>query len=374
MYTRILENKLKEHLFLGKAIIVYGPRQVGKTTLLKSLISKLPGKRVSFLSCDEPQNRNALSGKSSIELRSYIGDVDIVVIDEAQLVENIGLTIKLLVDNYPKLQVIATGSSSFDLANKITEPLTGRAFEFSLYSFSLQELELNTNRADVMLSLERFLTYGLYPAVVINPELAKKNISLITGGFLYKDLLAYGGIRKPELLEKILRNIAHSEGRELPISTIAQNTDGTQPTVESYITLLEQAHLIIKLSGFHNNPLLSIRKQKKYFITDVGLSNTFWGENLNLEAHIGRLFESMCIMERIKFHTNNGRIPNLFFWRNDTNSEIDLVDKTIGFEKVFEFTWSPNKAKKKKTPNSFKKMSDLPVTVICKENFWEIYQ
>ena len=307
MYQRILQKTLQNHLFLGKAVIVYGPRQVGKTTLLKSLLTLYPDKKVAYLSCDEPQHRQALSNKGSADLRAFIGVVDVVVFDEAQLVENIGITIKLLVDNYPELQVIATGSSSFDLANKIAEPLTGRAFEFSLYSLSLSEIEHTDGNLSLSSHIDRYLITGLYPAIVSDPTRATETIRTLSGGFLYKDILAYEGVRKPELLEKILTIIARSQGNELSVQSIANDCDASQQTTGTYIKLLEQAHLLYTLSSLEKNDITSMRKKKKYYITDTGIRNTFvngFGSEVS-RNDIGQLWETLCVMERIKFHTNN---------------------------------------------------------------------
>ena len=378
MYKRILENKIKDKLFLGKAIIIYGPRQVGKTTLLKSIFKdEYLGKKVNYLSCDDPTTRRALSNKSALELRSNIGNCEIVILDEAQLVENIGITIKLLVDNYPDLQVIATGSSSFDLANKIVEPLTGRAYEFSLYGLSLQEIENHDSRIATLSGIENIAILGNYPAVVTSIDRKIENLGLVSGGFLYKDILAYEGIRKPELLEKILIVLAKAVGGELSMQSIANDVDASQQTVANYINLLEQAHLIYTLKSLESNDITSMRKKRKYYVTDNGIRNSVSGGYGEIGARndTGQLWESLCVMERIKFHTNNGRIPKLFFWRNDAKAEVDLVDLTVGYEKAFEFTYSEQAAKSKKIPKAFSThFPNLKVEVVYRDNYYKLFQ
>ena len=377
MFIRLIGKKIEEKLFRGKAIIIYGPRQVGKTTLLKTLFKEsYNGKKVNYISCDDPTARASLSNKGSVELRTIIGSCEIVILDEAQLVENIGITIKLLVDNYPDLQVIATGSSSFDLANKIVEPLTGRSFEFSFYSMSLQEIEFNLSRSNVLSRMNNFLIMGTYPAVVSQPEYALDTLQNISGGFLYKDILAYEGIRKPELLQKILTVIARSQGSEISVQSIANDTDASQHTVSNYIYLLEQAHLIYTLRSVESNDITSIRKKKKYFITDTGMRNSLVGGYLSIETRsdVGQLWEMICVMERIKFHTNSGRIPKIYYWRYN-DQEVDIVDLTPSFESAFECTWSLKGSKSKKIPKAFlQDFPNLKVSIVHHENFWILYE
>lgn len=377
MYKRILMQKIQEKLFMGKAVIIYGPRQVGKTTLLKEITKIIPAnKKTGYFSCDDPIVKQSFTNKSVPELKSIIKENDVVIIDEAQLVENIGITLKLLVDNFPNIQVMATGSSSFDLANKIVEPLTGRAYEFSLYGLSIQEIEEQNGRINVLQNINNYLTYGLYPAIVSEPQRASDTIKMISGGFLYKDILAYEGIRKPELLEKILIVLARAIGGAISIQSISDDVDANQQTVTNYLYLLEQAHIIYTLQSFESNDITSIKIKKKYFITDTGIRNSLVGgyEGTDTRIDIGQLWETLCIMERIKFHTNNGRIPKIYYWRNNKHNEVDLVDMTPGYERAFEFTYSEKAMKKKKIPKKFTEyFPKIPTIIVYKDNFEELY-
>lgn len=378
MYTRLLLQKIQEKLFLGKAIIVYGPRQVGKTTLLKELIKTISlSKKVQYFSCDDPIVKKTFTNKSVSELASIISDNDVIIIDEAQLVENIGITIKLFVDNFPNVQVLATGSSSFDLANKIVEPLTGRAFEFSLYALSLQEIEKHSGRINVLQAINTHLVYGMYPAIVSRPNFAADLITTLSGGFLYKDILAYEGIRKPELLEKILIVLARAVGGEISVQSIANDVDANHQTVVNYLYLLEQAHIIFSLQSLESNDITSIKKKKKYFITDTGIRNSLIGgyTDVATRADVGQLWETLCIMERIKFHTNQGRIPKLYFWKGDSNTEIDLVDMTPGYEHAFECTYSEKLMQKKKIPKKFTEyFPNMSIDIVYQDNFDKLYE
>ncbi len=219
--TRTIQKNIESKLFKGKIIIIYGARQTGKTTLVKQILKNYHHKRSVYLNCDEPDDRFALTNKTSTELKNFIGDNEIVVIDEAQRVENIGLTLKLLIDNYPHIQIIATGSSSFDLANKINEPLTGRKYTFRLYPFSLQELTQRFNSREIDRLLKNYLRFGLYPEIINNSGEAENNLKELANSYLHKDVLQFLGIKKSDIIYKLLQAIALQNGNEVSYNELA---------------------------------------------------------------------------------------------------------------------------------------------------------
>ncbi len=250
MIKRTIQKIIEDNLFEGKIIIIYGARQVGKTTLVKEIL-KNHDKKTLYINCDEPDFRNQLLNKTSTELKAFIGDNEIVVVDEAQRVENIGLTLKLIVDNYPEIQIIATGSSSFDLANKINEPLTGRKYEFHLQPFSLEEISKDLNRFEKNRLLERRIIYGLYPEIINNPNEAEKRLKEITKSYLYKDLLQFLDIRNSDMLYLLLQAIALQIGNEVSYNELARTLKIDKKTVHRYILILEQAFIIYQLTQLH---------------------------------------------------------------------------------------------------------------------------
>lgn len=343
MIHRILENKIKTELFKGKAIIVFGPRQAGKTTLVKSL-SQSSGKQVKWLNGDEADVRDLFEHPTSDELKLLAGNAEILVIDEAQRIRNIGLAIKLLVDNYPELQVLATGSSSFELANEIKEPLTGRKFEHFLFPISFAELVHTSGLMEEKRLLNHRLIFGSYPDVLNNPGMEKKTLSSLADSYLYKDILVWRSIKKPQALEKLLKALAFQIGSEVSYHELAQLSGLDSHTVENYIDILEKAFIVYKVNGLYRNMRNELKKSKKIFFYDNGIRNAIIA-NFNMPENrndTGALWENYLFSERMKHTHYNDIYLNRYFWRSKTKQEIDLIEEREGLLYAFEMKWNPN--------------------------------
>lgn len=350
LITRLIESEIDKHLFLGKVIIIYGARRVGKTTLAKSLLDKYP-ENSSYLNCDEPDVRQALTNKTSSELLAYVGQRRLVVVDEAQRIQNIGLTLKLLVDSNPEIQVIATGSSSFDLANKINEPLTGRSFVFELPPIFL--LEASESSVEINRLLENRMLYGLYPEVVVKPSLATEILRNIYQNYLYKDILDYQGLKNPDILEKLLSALALQIGSEVSFTELAGLIGIDQKTVASYIKILEQIFVIFRLPPMSRNLRKEISKSRKIYFWDTGIRNTIINNfnPLSLRSDVGPLWENFVIAERQKRNFIAQKTPNKYFWRTWSKSEVDYIEEEGGVLSAFEIKWQKNA----KVPKLFSK-------------------
>jgi len=338
--ARTIETKLEKSLFLGKIVVIYGARQVGKTTLVKKILEKYPQDSI-YLNCDEPDIRAALSDKTSTELKSFIGSNRLVVIDEAQRVNNIGLTLKLIADNFPDIQIIATGSSSFELSGKIAEPLTGRKTEFFLYPLSVAELSQIFSPLEIDRLLEERLVFGMYPGVVFSGQEKEQRVRELATSYSYKDVLAYQDIRNPELLEKLLQALALQVGSEVSYNELARLLGVNKATVENYIRILEQAYIIFRVGPFSRNLRNELKRMRKIYFYDLGLRNALIN-NLNpvsLRSDVGALWENFLVSERIKRNNNNGIITNNYYWRTTGGKEIDLVEDSGGVLTGFKFKW-----------------------------------
>ncbi len=367
IYTRTLLQPVRNNLFKGKAIIIYGARQVGKTTLVKEVLQQYLDRGIYF-NCDEPDIRVALTNKTSTELKNLIGLHDLVIIDEAQRVTNIGLTLKLLIDTFPTIQVIATGSSSFDLANRINEPLTGRARTFILYPLALDEI------ADTPLAANRFLDrlmiYGSYPSVVQAAGVeAAETISHIANQYLYKDLLNFDFIRNTHVLDKLLKALALQLGSEVSYNELASLVEVNKQTVEQYIALFEQAFIIFRLGPFKRNLRTELGKLRKVYFYDLGIRNSLINNfnALDLRNDVGALWENFCIIERRKQNSYTGRLVNYYFWRDYQKHEIDLVEEAGGALRGYEFKWRKEKIN---APSIFTKTyPQSSFTLVNSENY-----
>ncbi|MDD3918558.1 MAG: ATP-binding protein [Candidatus Pacebacteria bacterium] len=361
---RKLQKHIEEKLFKGKVIILLGARQVGKTTLVKEI---LKDKDYLFLNCDEPDIRKALSNRTSTELKSLIRDHKLVFIDEAQRVTNIGLTLKLLNDTFKDIQIIIAGSSSFELANEIEEPLTGRAYEFFLPPLSFQELSSKYSLIELKRIVEKRIIFGMYPEVVLKDD--QDLLRNIQKNYLYKDILKHDNIRKPELLEKLLQALALQIGSEVSYNELSKLLDVDKTTVQNYISILEKAFIVFKLKPYCMNKGIELRKLRKIYFYDTGIRNALINNfnSLDLRNDKGALWENFLISERIKRNINQNKHINHYFWRTYAQKEIDYLEEINNVLFGYEFKFS---LKKKSSSKPLKALyKDASYTVINKNNF-----
>lgn len=344
MIQRQISSQIKERFFQGKAIIITGPRQTGKTTLVNALLGEFPGQFTKF-NGDEADVREAFQNATSTALKALIGDKRIVLIDEAQRIAEIGLCIKLLVDNYPEIQVIATGSSALDLNSKIKEPLTGRKFEFTLLPLSFAELVNNYGKLEEARMIPHRLIWGCYPEVVTSASRQRELLSLLSDSYLYKDLFLLDQIKKPPVLEKIIRSLALQVGREVSYTELGRTVGADNETVEKYISLMEKAFILFRLPALKRNLRNEIKRNVKVYFYDNGILNSIIGNYNPISARtdIGMLWENHVIAERKKYLTYNRIQPGSYFWRTTQQSEIDYIEESEGTFSAYEIKWNPGK-------------------------------
>lgn len=364
MYTRNLQSVIQERCFQGKAIILLGARQVGKTTLLKKIIQEQQVDAL-YLNCDEPQTVAALTKCNLKELQMVIGANKFVVIDEAQKVDNIGLTLKLIVDNMPDVQVIATGSSAFELRNCLNEPLTGRKYEYQMFPISSKEIYQSSGYIDLKGLLETRLIYGSYPDILNHASDARELLRMLTDSYLYKDILATDNLRKPDVLDKLLRALAFQVGSEVSYNELAQTVGTDSKTVERYIELLEKCYIIFRLHGLSRNLRNELKKAKKIYFYDNGVRNAVIQQfaPLELRNDAGALWENFFISERIKRNHYQQNYCNIYFWRTKSQLEIDYIEEQNGQMTAFEMKWNPKKSNTS-IPETFLNAYDVKETVV----------
>lgn len=372
MIRRKLQETIEARMFGGKAIIIIGARQVGKSTLFKMILEKRT-EPILQLNCDEPEVKEMLSQVNSQELKLLIGKHKIVMIDEAQRVENIGLTLKLITDNFPEVQLLVTGSSSFELQNKLNEPLTGRKFEYHLFPLSTGELLESQGLLTVKQTLENRLIYGSYPDVINHTKDAKDILYNLSNSYLYKDLLTLESIRRPALLSKLLTALALQVTSEVSYNELAQTVGTDSKTVEKYVDLLEKCYIIFKLNGFSRDLRTELKRAKKFYFYDNGIRNAILQNfaPLALRQDVGALWENFVISERIKANQYEGRYVNSYFWRTNQQQEIDYIEESDGQFTLFEMKWNPKRANTQ-FPASFLNTYDVKdKTIITPENWLE---
>lgn len=345
--------RIQERLFQGKALILLGPRQSGKTTLIQEILQG-SGENHLILNCDEPDVRELLEETTSTRLRSIIGKSRIVCIDEAQRIPNIGLTLKLLTDQIPEVQAIATGSSSLELNSSIAEPLTGRKFEFTLHPLSFEELSNHHGLLQERRFLEHRLVYGSYPEMVTSPGQEEELVRLLAGSYLFKDLLTLEGIKKPALLEKIVKALALQLGSEVSYQEVARTAGADSHTVERYIDLLEKAFVLFRVPAYSRNVRNEIKKGRKIYFLDNGIRNAIIGNFLPLASRTdtGALWENYLVSERLKMLSSKGVHASAYFWRTTQQQEIDYIEEQGQILLACEFKWSAAK-KKSRFPATF---------------------
>ena len=370
MYNRELLQIIAEKSFHKKAILLLGARQVGKTTLLKEF-EKRQTDEVLFLNCDDSITVSMLTNRNQQQLKMLIGTAKIIIIDEAQKVNNIGLTLKIIVDNFPGVQVIATGSSAFELRNRLNEPLTGRKYEYQLFPISTNEIYKTSGYLDLQRLFEQRLIYGSYPDILTHGAEAHELLNSLTESYLYKDILASENLRKPELLDKLLQALAFQVGSEVSYIELAQTIGCDAKTIERYIDLLEKCFIIFRLNGLSRNLRNELKKAKKVYFYDNGVRNAIIQQfaPLDMRNDVGALWENFFISERIKYNHYRQYYCNIYFWRTKSQQEIDYIEERDGTFTAFEMKWNPNKSKTA-IPKSF--LNAYPVNetaVITPENY-----
>jgi uncharacterized protein len=368
MIIRDIQPNLQQDWDRKKALVLFGPRQVGKTTLIEHLVEN---QNVLQLNGDDPQTRLQLSHANLDFLLNLVSNYDTIVIDEAQRIENIGLTVKMLIDSKLDKQFILTGSSSLDLGNQINESLTGRKWEHQLFPLSWNEIKKHYTFAKAHSRLEEFLLYGLYPEVVTETKKQKVLLQL-AGSYLYKDILELANIKKPDLLVKLLNAIALQIGSEVSYNELSKILNVDRMTVVNYIDLLEKAFVIFRLFPFSGNQRNEITAKPKIYFYDNGIRNAIIGQfnPLNSRQDVGALFENFFISERIKKLTYEKFYGKLFYWRNTQQAEIDFIEVLENKISVFEIKYNPNKKVKfsKSFTGNYHPENEF---VVNKDNFWE---
>lgn len=370
--SRELQTTITKRMFQGKVILLLGARQSGKTTLILHLLEAYPEPPL-LLNGDEPDIRELLSNIDSTRLRPLFGKHNIVFVDEAQRLGNIGLALKLLADQRPDIQVIASGSSAFDLANETNEPLTGRKFEYELYPLSFAEMSRHHGWLEEKRLLPHRLVHGYYPEIVCTVPVAEsqERLRLLAGSYLYKDILSLVNLRKPELLDKLIRAIALQLGTEVSFNELAQLTGSNTRTVEKYIDLLEMTYVIFRLPAYSRNVRSEISKGRKIYFYDNGIRNAVIGNFSPIEARtdVGALWENFLLSERMKYLAYQGRhATRRYFWRTTQQQEVDYLEDSGDSLSAWEFKWNPKS--RKKLPVTFTKAyPDCQTAVITPENF-----
>lgn len=366
--TPVIANKIGK----GKAIVLIGARQVGKSTLFDMLMKEMQGPVLS-LNCDDPVVRDTLTSLSAMDLKLLIAQNKVLMIDEAQRVDDIGMVMKRIVDSYPDVQVLATVSSSLGLRDRINEPLTGRKFEYEMYPVSTAEVYDTFGLIHTRQLLESRLIYGSYPDVLTHLEDAKDLLANLSDSYLYKDILELDSVRKPDLLRKILIALALQIGSEVSYNELASTVGSDSKTVERYVDLLEKCFVIYRLSGLSRNLRNELKKAKKIFFYDTGIRNAIINNfaPVGLRSDMGGLWENFFIMERIKRNAYSGIKANYYFWRTTDQKEIDFVEEYDGEFTIFEMKWNPRN-RNTKFPTAFTEAYPCrSAVVVTPENYLE---
>lgn len=371
MIGRTLKKRIVERLFSGKAILLLGPRQVGKTTLAREIIKYHKGKSI-WLNADNPEDREILNNINSLRSQELFPPGTLVVIDEAQRLENSGLTLKIIHDSCEEIQIIATGSSSFELTDKIKESMTGRKWSFKLFPISFEEYKGFKDTLELYRSLETRMIYGSYPEVINRAGNEKEVLSELISDYLYRDVYSLKDIRKPEILEKLVKALAYQVGHQVSYRELSGLVQADKETVERYIYLLEEAYIIFRLSSFSRNLRSELKFSRKIYFYDNGIRNAVINQfnPLSLRNDTGALWENLMISERMKFIEYHRLYRNTYFWRTNRQQEIDYLEEYDGKLVAYEFKWQ--EPKRIKASSLF--LNSYPgseVRVIHRDNFMD---
>lgn len=374
MIARLLEDKIKESLFKGKTIILYGARQVGKTTLVQEILKDF-GDSGRYLNCEILSIEQNLKDPEPEKLKSFLGNYKVLVLDEAQNIPNIGRVLKVITDSIKDIQIIATGSSSFELANRTAEAMTGRIETHNLFPLSTSEIKGKKDWLEVEANLEKLLRFGSYPEIYnLDEETAEKRLSEIASSYLFKDLLQFEGIKKSNLLKNLVISLALQVGNEVTYNELAVKLGVNHLTIQKYIDILEQSFVIFRLNSFSRNIRKELSKAVKVYFYDVGIRNALINNfnPISLRNDVGALWENFCISERIKENSYNNRNVNSYFWRTYDQKEIDYIEEHSG--KIYGFEIKYSKKQKFKVPKGFREAYNSEVYKIDKSNFWKFFE
>jgi len=389
MIPRLIEDLVFSKLNTSqKVILVLGARQVGKTTLVKNIERKLEDerKKVLYLNCDLAEDNTAVNttSKAVLERLLVLSPVDFLIIDEAQRLDNPGLTLKIIHDNFPEVRVLATGSSSFDLKNKLSDPLTGRYLDFTLYPFSFTEvLGYNESPNEVLLKnqadelLPQAMLYGLYPDVYLENTLRQKQILLdkIVESYLFKDILSFQRVKNAQAIKDLTKALSYQIGSEVNENELANRLKIDRKTVVSYLDILEKAYVIVSIHPYSKNPRREIGRNYKIYFVDLGIRNALIGDfnPVELRSDIGFLWENFLFMERRKLFANFEKSVSSYFWRSYSGAEVDYIEKVVNTGiQAFEFKYSGTALSR--GAGSFSNEYNTPVKLITKENYLKFLQ
>ncbi len=374
MIPRLLHNPIKKTLLeRRKIVILYGPRQTGKTTLIQSILQELPHKTL-HLDADFNEVKEVFSHHSLRKMLEVIGNHELLFLDEAQNIPDIGINLKILHDHLPKLKIIATGSSSFELANRIQEPLTGRTRTYRLYPISMGELRLMHTPFELKQQVETYMLYGLYPEV-LNLQGSREKINHLkelSSAYLYKDILQLVSLKHSDKIYKLLQLLAYQIGSLVSLEELGKSLNMDRKTVEHYVDLLEKSFILFRLSGFSRNPRKEISKRGKIYFYDLGIRNALINHfaPIHLRSDAGFLWENFLIAERLKKRSYEQHHSRFHFWRTYFGTKIDLVEEYDGQAHGFEFKWK-KRGRKKAPPSWSSSYPTASYQIIDKDNFLE---
>lgn len=373
MIPRLLRPRVSDQLQAGgKIVLIYGARQVGKTTLVREVLRDLPYRTLS-INADEMRFADVLSSRDLRRLRGLVEGYELLFIDEAQRIPEIGINLKLLIDELPHLRIVATGSSSLDLASKVQEPLTGRAWVHRLYPIAMAELRLQYSRFELDAMLEDRLVFGSYPDIfsLAGDDQRREYLVNLSASYLYKDLLEIGGIRFSSKLRNLVRLLSFQIGHEVSLSELGSQLQMSKETVASYIDLLEQSFVVFRLGGFSRNLRKEVSKQNKVYFWDLGVRNVVI-DNLKPLAQrndAGALWENFVVSERLKWLHGQQMLASLYFWRTYTGAEIDIVEERGGALHAYQCKWARAGGR---VPESFQKAyPGASYEVVNRDNVWD---
>ena len=371
MFYRSIQENIKEAITISnKIVILYGPRQVGKTTLIRQILKELPYKSME-INADQLKYQEVMSSRDLTKMKELIGDHEVLFIDEAQNISNIGINLKILHDSLPALKIIANGSSSFELANQLKEPLTGRTSTFLLFPIAIQELAKQLTPFEIKDQLESYLLYGMYPEVLTLTGSDKKikHLRELASAYLYKDVLQLSNIRHSDKIVKLLKLLAFQAGSLVSLHELGKALEMSHETVNNYIDLLEKGFVVYRLSGFSRNLRKEVNKMGKIYFFDNGMRNMLIDNfnSLDFRHDKGALWENFLVSERMKKMEYQGHYLSKYFWRTYTGAELDYVEDRDGQLSGFEFKWKTEKTKPPVT--WFETYPDAGYEIVHRDNF-----